>query len=101
MTPEEFRALTARIAQNLDNQALVTELLTQANESFEQTSTHIDTLNLQAQETATQIEQLQRTNMNLFLKVGQPTPPAAEENLVASEQLTYDDLLSEFEGSNI
>lgn len=97
MTPEEFRALTARIAQNLENQALVTELLTQANETYEQTSTNFDSLAAQANESKEQIEQLQRTNMNLYLKVGQPTNN--QEKLSSPDPLTYDDLLSSFEGS--
>lgn len=98
LTLEEFRALTARIAQNLDNQALVTELLTQAVDGYEETTTQIGTLTAQAEETTETINQLQKTNMNLFLRVGQPTNN--EEQLQTTEPMTYDDLLTEFEGSN-
>jgi hypothetical protein len=91
MTPEEFRALTTRIAQNLDNQALVTELLTQATDTYSQNSTTLENLNTQVGEYEGKIKQLQDTNMNLFLRVGNPVEPT--NKLDTAEPLTYEKLL--------
>lgn len=96
MRLEEFQSLTTKIAQNLSNQALVTELLTQLNDDYAQESTTKENLTKQIGEYDGQIEQLQKTNMNLFLKVAQPVP---DKVLTTTEPLKYDDLISDLEGS--
>ena len=95
MNPEEFRALTTRIAQNLDNQALVTELLTQATDTFTQSHQNIENLTEQVTKYEGKIKDLQQTNMNLFLKVAQPVPT---EPLQKGEPMTYENLINELWG---
>jgi hypothetical protein len=96
MTPEEFRALTTRVAQNLDNQALVTELLTQAADTYTQNATSIDNLNKQVGEYEGKVKQLQDTNMNLFLRLGNQTPEP--QRLNDPDPLKYDDLITSLGG---
>lgn len=93
MKVEEYKALVQRIVENRDNQALVTELATQLNEVYENRYTAYSSLEEQYNEANKQIGDLQRTNMNLFLKVGNPTPP---ETINEPEPMKYEDLLSSF-----
>lgn len=94
MNPDEFKALMAKIAQNADNQGLVTELSTQAIEAFSGVSTTLQGLTEQTQKQTDQINSLKEKNMELFLKVAQPIPPAKDQQLQQPENdLTYDKLL--------
>lgn len=95
MTTEEFQALTARIVQNLDNQALVSELLTQATDVFRDTVSQNEQANVKMEEYEGKVKQLQETNMNLFLRVSQPTP---QEPLQKTAPLQYDDLIADLGG---
>jgi hypothetical protein len=92
MELKDFQAITTQIAQNLTNQALVTELLTKLNDDYSQESTTKATLLEQTTKFQDDIKQLQQTNMNLFLKVAQPTPDNKINN---TEKLTYDSLFDE------
>lgn len=93
MKIEEFRSLVNKIVENRDNQALVTELATQVSEAYENRYTAYTSLEEQHSEASKQIADLQRTNMNLFLKVGNPAPP---EKINEPEPMKYEDLLSSF-----
>jgi hypothetical protein len=90
MKPEEFSALVAKIGQNLDNQGLVTELLTQVTDTYKNQYSAAETLQQQTEEFQGKIKDLQQTNMNLFLKVAQPAP---DKHLSTTEEMTYDKLL--------
>lgn len=90
----DYLALTAKIAQNLDNQGLVTELLTQLNEDYTQESTLKESLLSEKTEYDERIKQLQKTNMQLFLKQGNPVP---DEKLSSTKPLEYDDLIKDME----
>jgi hypothetical protein len=95
MKPEEFTQLMTKIAQNADNQALVTELSTQAIEAYKTSATTLDTLNTKVGEYETKVTELKEKNMELFLKVAQPIPV---EPLQKAEPLKYDDLINSFGG---
>lgn len=92
MNPQEFKALVAKIGQNLDNQGLVTELLTQVTDSYESQFNSTENLTKQVGEYETKVQDLQKTNMNLFLKVAQPVPT---EDLGKAEPMTYENLLKD------
>jgi len=95
MNPEQLRALLARVAENLSNQALVTELLTQVGDAFEATHTSQQALQVKGQEYEEQVKKLQETNMNLFLRVQTPAP-INPEKVEGDKPLLYDDLLKDF-----
>lgn len=98
MTPEQMRALLARIAENATNQALLTELLTQAGDAYETTHTAHTALTTSSGEKDKQIQDLQKTNMNLFLRVTTPNPINPEAVGNNEKELTYDDLIKDMEG---
>lgn len=96
MKIEEFQSITGQIAQNLTNQALVTELLTKLNDGYSEVKTTFDTVQEQTKEHQKEISQLQKTNMQLFLKQGQT--PIAPDKLNDPTPLTYDDVLKSLGG---
>jgi hypothetical protein len=91
MNVEEFTGITNQIAQNLNNQALVTELLTQLNDGFGNVRTTFDSLQQQQETYQKEINELQKTNMNLFLKVSQK--PIASDTINNKEPLTYENVI--------
>ena len=93
---KKIQSITTQIAQNLTNQALVTELLTQLNDLTLEGSTAIENLTKQAQDQSQTIADLQRTNMNLFLRVGNPVE---SPKVNTTEPLQYDDLIKSMEGT--
>lgn len=97
MKLDEFKSITSQIVSNLSNQGLVTELLTKLNEDYEQESTTKDTLTKQLGEFEGQVKSLQQTNMNLFLKLGNPTPDKLLNDPSPESKLTYENLLNEWD----
>ena len=95
MTPEELRSRLQQIIKNPSDQALLTSTLTEVADRFTETYTTNQTLQTQLEDQGRQITDLQNTNMNLFLRVQQPTP-IAPEKINTDEPLTYDDLLKDF-----
>ena len=90
---QEFQNLTTQIAQNLGNQALVTELLTKLTDGFSTIKTGHDNYAQQVQASQEEIKTLQNTNMNLFLKVSQT--PIAEKVTGTTEPLKYEDVIKD------
>jgi phage shock protein A len=95
MKPEEFTQLMTKIAQNADNQGLVTELSTQAIEAYKNTSQTLETLNTKVGDYETKVSELKEKNMELFLKVAQPIPT---EPLQKAEPLSYDSIIESLGG---
>lgn len=92
---EELKAKITKIVENHGNQALVSELSAQLIEELSEfVNTHENVTKL-LQEKETEIQNLQKTNMNLFLKVAKPIET---EKLQTGEELTYDDLIKDMEG---
>lgn len=87
----EFQQITGQIAQNLSNQALVTELLSKLNDGFQTVRTGHDNFKTQIEKNAEEIKTLQQTNMNLFLKTSQA--PIVTDKLKSTEPLKYEDLI--------
>jgi predicted SnoaL-like aldol condensation-catalyzing enzyme len=93
---KDFQGITAKIAQNLSNQGLVTQLLTQLNDDYSQESTTKATLLEQTAKHEATVTELQKANMNLFLKVGNPTP----DRVIQTEKtLSYEDLVESMGGT--
>lgn len=91
MELNEFQEVTTKIAQNLNNQALVTELLSSLNEGYTTVKTTYDTIAKQQEDYQKEIKTLQQTNMNLYLKVAnQPIAPTTVNN---PEPLKYEDVI--------
>jgi hypothetical protein len=97
MKLEEFKSITAKIVQNLSNQALVTELLTQLNDDYSQESTSKDTLTKQLGEYEGKVKTLQETNMQLFLRTAQPIPDTKIGDPNPENKLTYEALLENWD----
>jgi hypothetical protein len=96
MDLKEFQNITNQIAQNLNNQALVTNLLTQLNEDYTTTTNTIENATKQANERAEEIKVLQDTNMQLFLKI---SSPPKEVTAAATEPPKFDTIIASLEGA--
>jgi uncharacterized protein (DUF3084 family) len=91
MKYEDFLKATTTIAQNLSNQGLVTETLTQLADAYRQMTENHTSLTEQSSSLTQQINALKEQNMNLFLRQGNPvTTPKLNED----KPLSYEDLLS-------
>jgi hypothetical protein len=89
MKPEEFKALTTEIMQNLTDQAKVSTILATLTEDYD-AETVIKTTSLSTTEKLTaDNEKLRQANMNLFLKVG--------ETKVTEQPQKKEDLTPKFE----
>lgn len=96
MELQDFQNITNQIAQNLNNQALVTNLLTQLQDGFTTIHTTHETVTKQAQDYQREIKALQDTNMQLFLKVSNPVPPEVTKT---SDPLKYEDVINQIQGA--
>ena len=81
MKPEEFKAKTAEILANLDDQAKVSTILAELTEDYDtETATKADALTTAEKLTADN-EKLRAANMSLFLKVGEQQPDEVEKKM--------------------
>jgi predicted nuclease with TOPRIM domain len=96
MELKEYNNIVNKISQNLNNQALITELLTTLQDDYTETQNNITNLTTQTQKAQEEISQLQKTNMNLFLRVSSPTP---DDKLGNKDPLKYEDLIKTMEGN--
>ena len=91
MKPEEFKAKTAEILANLDDQAKVSTILAELTEDYDnETATKSEALTTAEKLTADN-EKLRAANMSLFLKVGEQKP-AEDEKKLEDTTTTYEDL---------
>jgi hypothetical protein len=95
MEINEFTNITTQIAQNLNNQALCTQLLQQLNEDYQVIQPVGKTLQEQIEHHQKEIKTLQDTNMQLFLKVSNPKPPEVTDTQVPNT--TYEDIIATLE----
>lgn len=91
METTEFQNITTQIAQNLNNQGLVTELLTKLSDGFTTIRNGHDNYAQQVQASQEEIKTLQQVNMQLFLKTSQS--PIAPEATRKTDPLTYEDVI--------
>lgn len=96
MDLKEYNNIINKVSQNLNNQALITELLTTLQDDYTETQNNLTNLTTQTQKHQDEISQLQKTNMNLFLRVSSPTN---SDTLNKTEPLKYEDLIQSMEGN--
>jgi hypothetical protein len=72
--PEEFKAKTAEIMQNLTDQAKVSTILAELAEDKDETVVEFTTAKTTADKLTADNEKLRQANMQLFLKVGEVKP---------------------------
>ena len=70
LKPEEFKAKTKEILENLSDQAKVSTLLTELTEHNDEIVVDFTTATTQSEQLTTDNEKLRQANMNLFLKIG-------------------------------
>lgn len=87
----DWKKISTSIINNLDDQGKITQILSDLETEITTYNTRLSELEKIKQTQEEQIESLQKTNMNLFLKLGNPVP---DESVRTDEpKLTYDDLL--------
>lgn len=97
MKLDEFKGITQSILTNLSDQAKVSQLLMQLNDDYAEQLATQETMGVKITEHEGNIKSLQETNMNLFLKLANPIPEAAVDKPI-NEEISYDDLLKDWEG---
>jgi hypothetical protein len=88
---EDWNKLKTNIVASIGDQGKITQLLADAETEVTTFNTRFSELEKQTGEQASHIDSLQKTNMNLFLRVGNPVQPT--DKLDNTEPLTYDKLL--------
>ena len=91
MKPEEFKAKTAEILANLDDQAKVSTLLAELTEDYDAETAVKTTAMTTAEKLTADNEKLRAANMSLFLKGGEQNP-AEDEKKLEDTTPTYEDL---------
>lgn len=100
MTREEHKKAIEKLLGmvSADHQADASELLTTLSEDYETTLTTSETVASENANLKTNVEKLRKVNTDLFLKVGTPTKPKAEETEKTDADipdLTFDKLFNE------
>lgn len=86
----DWKKISTDIVSNLGDQGKITQILSDLETEVTTYNTRFQDLEKTVQEQTGQIDSLQKTNMNLFLKIGQPTP---ETNINTEKPMTYENLL--------
>lgn len=97
----DWKKISMDIISNLSDQGKITQILADLETDITTFNTRFSELETQSSTQAGQIESLQKTNMNLFLRLGNPTP----DNLInhtggtpqPENKLTYENLLNEWD----
>lgn len=92
MDENEFNEIVSTIAQNLDDQGVVTAQLDKLRTGGKTIFTTNQTLKEENDKQIERIKSLKETNMNLFLKTGQPVD---NHNKTSPEPLQYEDVIKE------
>ena len=91
----DWKKISSEIVANLGDQGKITQILSDAETEVTTFNTRFTDLETQNQTQTGQIDSLQKTNMNLFLKIGNQTPQKAIES---TTKMSYDDLLNDWDG---
>lgn len=91
MKPEEFKAKTAEILQNLNDQAKVSTILAELTTDYDGVTVDITTAKSTAEKLTADNEKLRQANLDLFLKVG-TTKPADDKKPDEDKTPKYEDL---------
>lgn len=89
----DWKKISTDILQNLGDQGKITQILSDLETEVTTFNTRLSELEKIKQTQEEQIESLQKTNMNLFLKLGNPVPDEVVNS--PEPKLTYDDLFNE------
>lgn len=89
----DWKKISTDIINNLGDQGKVTQILSDLETEVTTFNTRFTDLEKTKQAQAEQIESLQKTNMNLFLKLGNPTPDEAVNS--SEPKMTYEALFNE------
>lgn len=100
MTRDEHKALTVELLQiaGTENQARVSEILTNLSDDYEETLTSLETSETNVSELTKNNEALRKVNADLFLKVGNSIPNPKTEppgDDTPPEVKTFDSLFNE------
>lgn len=89
----DWKKISQNILSNLGDQGKLTQYLSDLETEVTTFNTRFTDLEKQAQEQTSQIDSLQKTNMNLFLKIGNQVP----DKIVHSTEtkLSFEDLFNE------
>lgn len=90
----DWKKISSQIVASLGDQGKITQILSDLETEVTTFNTRFVDLEKQTQEQTGQIESLQKTNMNLFLKIGSQTPEPA---INKPNELTYEDLLNSWD----
>lgn len=94
MKREEHTNLIRDIRLNLNDEAKVTEMLTQLSDDYGAITADLESTKQTSQELKAQAESLRDVNMKLFLKVGNPIPPDKPSD-PNEGKLKFEDLFNE------
>lgn len=89
-----WKDISSKIMAANGDQAKITQVLSDLETEVTTFNTRFTDLEKQTTDQAGQIDSLQKTNMNLFLKVGQATPQPA---LQTEKHMSYEDLLNNWD----
>lgn len=90
----DWQKISSSIVANLGDQGKVTQILSDLETEVTTFNTRFTDLEKTRTEQTGQIDSLQKTNMNLFLKIGSPT----SDKVVHTEtKMTYEDLLNDWD----
>jgi hypothetical protein len=91
---EDHTNLIRDIRLNLNDEAKVTDLLTQLSDDYGSVTADLESTKQTAESLKTQAESLREVNMRLFLKVGNPIPVKPEHD-PQEDRLKFEDLFNE------
>lgn len=90
----DWKKISSEIVANLSDQGKITQILSDLETEITTFNTKHSELEKQVLEQTGQIDSLQKTNMNLFLKIGQPVPQAP---IQSEKKMSYEDLLNDWD----
>ena len=91
----DWHKISKEVVENIGDQGRVTQILADAETEVTTFNSRFMDMEKKSQDYEGQISSLQKTNMNLFLRQGNPVP---DEKVNTTAAMTYDDLLKDFEG---
>ena len=88
----DWKKIMTDILASRDDQARLTQILSDLETEVTTFNTRFSDMEKTTATQTEQIDSLQKTNMNLFLKLGNPTP---DVHVTSDKQLSYEDLFDE------
>lgn len=95
LKPEEFKAKTTEILENLSDQAMVSTLLAELTDHNDEYTVDVTNATTTSEKLIEDNEKLRQANMNLFLKIGTEKTVKDETTVEEDTTLKYEDLFDE------